>query len=312
MNNGAQTYNYPAIQIVPHNPINAVAGWNMIGGYELSVASAGITTVPPGLKNGIIYKLSNGYQPATTIDPGYGYWINLTDAGQIIIPETMAKREKSAEWFPQDWPKILLTDNQGRNYTLYCGQDNADLSQYELPPAPPEGMFDVRFETNKIAEKLGTEIKKIHLSGVAYPLTIRTEGIDIRLTDDMGKVLKSNLKSGEELTINDATIKKIGVSSAELPREYSLDQNYPNPFNPTTTIQFATPKDAQLKINIYNILGENVLTIAENTYEAGYHKVTFNASSLPSGIYIYSLENSDPTLKSEQRFIQARKMVLIK
>ncbi|HQJ46325.1 MAG TPA: T9SS type A sorting domain-containing protein, partial [Ignavibacteriaceae bacterium] len=121
-----------------------------------------------------------------------------------------------------------------------------------------------------------------------------------------------NLKSGEELTINDATIKKICISSAELTREYSLDQNYPNPFNPTTTIQFATPKDAQLKINIYNILGENVLTIAENTYEAGYHKVTFNASSLPSGIYIYSLENSDPTLKSEQRFIQARKMVLIK
>jgi len=312
MNNGAQTYNYPAIQIVPHNPINAVAGWNMIGGYELSVASAGITTVPPGLKNGLIYKLSNGYQPATTIDPGYGYWINLTDAGQIIIPETMAKREKSVEWFPQDWPKILLTDNQGRNYTLYCVQDNADLSQYELPPAPPEGMFDVRFETNKIAEKLGTEIKKIHLSGVAYPLTIRTEGIDIRFTDDMGKVLKSNLKSGEELTINNATIKKIGVSSAELPKEYSLDQNYPNPFNPTTTIQFATPKDAQLKINIYNILGENVLTIAEGTYEAGYHKVTFNASSLPSGIYIYSLENSDPSLKSEQRFIQARKMVLIK
>jgi hypothetical protein len=95
---------------------------------------------------------------------------------------------------------------------------------------------------------------------------------------------------------------------------YILNQNYPNPFNPSTTIQFSLPKTTQLKINVYNMLGELVETIAEGTYEAGFHKVTFsaiggsasggNASALPSGTYIYRIESSD--------FVQVRKMVLIK
>ena len=89
-----------------------------------------------------------------------------------------------------------------------------------------------------------------------------------------------------------------------VPTKFELSQNYPNPFNPSTTIRFSLPKETKLKINIYNMLGELVETLAEGTYEAGYHKVTFNASSLPSGAYIYRIESSD--------FVQVRKMVLIK
>ncbi|GIK21931.1 MAG: hypothetical protein BroJett005_13450 [Ignavibacteriota bacterium] len=89
-----------------------------------------------------------------------------------------------------------------------------------------------------------------------------------------------------------------------LPTKFELSQNYPNPFNPSTTIQFSLPKATQLKINIYNMLGELVETLAEGTYEAGYHEVTFTASNCPSGIYIYRIESS--------AFTQVRKMVLIK
>lgn len=89
-----------------------------------------------------------------------------------------------------------------------------------------------------------------------------------------------------------------------VPTQYDLSQNYPNPFNPSTTIQYSLPKQTQLKINIYNMLGELVETLAAGTYEAGYHKVTFNASNLPSGTYIYRMESSN--------FIQVKKMLLIK
>ncbi|OQY75377.1 MAG: hypothetical protein B6D44_01700 [Ignavibacteriales bacterium UTCHB2] len=89
-----------------------------------------------------------------------------------------------------------------------------------------------------------------------------------------------------------------------IPAKFELSQNFPNPFNPSTTIRFSLPKETQLKINIYNTLGELVQTLAEGTYEAGYHKVTFNASNLPSGAYIYRIESAD--------FMQVRKMVLIK
>jgi hypothetical protein len=89
-----------------------------------------------------------------------------------------------------------------------------------------------------------------------------------------------------------------------LPTKFELSQNYPNPFNPSTIIRFSLPKETQLKINIYNMLGELVETLAEGTYEAGYHKVSFNASSLSSGAYIYRVESSE--------FVQVKKMLLLK
>lgn len=88
------------------------------------------------------------------------------------------------------------------------------------------------------------------------------------------------------------------------PSDYALYQNYPNPFNPSTTIRFSLPEETQLKINIYNMLGEMVETLAEGTYEAGYHKVTFKASSLPSGAYIYRIESREYT--------QVRKVILLR
>ncbi len=307
---GARTYNtgdeWPAggIQIVPHVPLGGASGWNLIGGYELSVTAANVTTSPPGLQSGPIYKYSGGYQTASTIDPGYGYWIKLTGAGQIIIPETLSKESKPVEWFPKDWGKIVFIDAENRSFILYCASNEFELTQYELPPAPPLEMFDIRYETGRIAERLSASIQKIELSGLKFPLTVKVEGIDLRLVDESGKNIKSNLKSGEEVIINDETMKKLGVSTIEIPKEYVLEQNYPNPFNPSTTIQFSLPKQTQLKINLYNMLGEQVATVAHGMYESGYHKVTFNASNLPSGTYVYRLESVE--------FVQVKKMILIK
>jgi hypothetical protein len=140
---GARTYNtgdeWPAggIQIVNHDPIAGTSGWNLIGGYELSVLTASIITVPSGLQDGPVYSYSNGYSEATTLEPGLGYWIKLTSAGQIIIPEVLEKGEKLVEFFPDDWGKIILTDASGINYTLYAVTGQVDLEKYELPPMPP-------------------------------------------------------------------------------------------------------------------------------------------------------------------------------
>lgn len=89
-----------------------------------------------------------------------------------------------------------------------------------------------------------------------------------------------------------------------VPNQYDLSQNYPNPFNPSTTIRFSLPQAAQIKINLYNMLGEQVKTLAEGTYETGYHKVVVDAANLPSGTYIYRLESSD--------FVSVKKMILLK
>jgi len=85
---------------------------------------------------------------------------------------------------------------------------------------------------------------------------------------------------------------------------YTLTQNYPNPFNPTTTINYSLPNETQVRIFIYNILGEKVTTLLDEIKMGGNHKISWDASSLPSGIYFYQLVTSE--------FTKAKKMVLLK
>ena len=88
------------------------------------------------------------------------------------------------------------------------------------------------------------------------------------------------------------------------PSTYSLTQNYPNPFNPTTTISFSLPEQSNVKIVIYDALGNQVDVITDEVKSAGTHSVNWNAVNFASGIYFYKIEAGN--------FVQARKMILMK
>lgn len=94
-----------------------------------------------------------------------------------------------------------------------------------------------------------------------------------------------------------------------LPVEFSMDQNFPNPFNPTTTIRFALPTDSHVAINVYNALGQQVANIVNSNYAAGSHEFNFNASSLSSGVYFYTIEAKG---MNGQNFVATKKMALMK
>ncbi len=89
-----------------------------------------------------------------------------------------------------------------------------------------------------------------------------------------------------------------------LPSEFSLSQNVPNPFNPTTEIEFALPVASDVKLTVFNVLGEQTTVLTSGGYPAGTHRVTFDASSLSAGVYFYRLEAGD--------FTTIRKMMLLK
>jgi hypothetical protein len=90
----------------------------------------------------------------------------------------------------------------------------------------------------------------------------------------------------------------------QLPTVYSLGQNYPNPFNPSTEISFALPHAGQVKLVVYNVLGQEVVTLIDQHMEAGDHTATWNASQYSSGVYFYRLD--------AERFTQTLKMMLLK
>ncbi len=86
--------------------------------------------------------------------------------------------------------------------------------------------------------------------------------------------------------------------------KYELSQNYPNPFNPRTKIQYAMPKAGIVTLKVFNILGQEMITIINEERPAGEYEIEFNATTLPSGIYFYQLKVGD--------FIETKKMVLMK
>jgi endonuclease/exonuclease/phosphatase family metal-dependent hydrolase len=306
-NTVTETYEYPAIQIVPHDPIPGVQNWNIIGGYETSVSASGITTDPPNQKTGTIWGFNGTiYVVANNLEPGYGYWIKLLSDCDIIIPEAIAKGSgELADYFKEDWGRITMTDAAGISYILYAVKGEVDLDQYEMPPALPGGMFDVRYSSGRVAEDINTSLKTIDMQGITYPLTVRVEGMDIRLQDVTGKVLNQNLKSGEDIVISDPTIQKLMVSGELIPTVYSLEQNYPNPFNPSTVIEFSLPENvSSLKLSIYNVLGEKVAELVNSSLQAGRYSYQWEAQNSASGIYIYELRTD--------KFVAINKMILIK
>lgn len=75
-----------------------------------------------------------------------------------------------------------------------------------------------------------------------------------------------------------------------VPTAYALEQNYPNPFNPATTIRFALPVPSSVTLRVYSILGAEVATLTTGTRTAGVHDVPFDASGLPSGVYLCRMQ----------------------
>jgi hypothetical protein len=89
-----------------------------------------------------------------------------------------------------------------------------------------------------------------------------------------------------------------------VPDQYGLSQNYPNPFNPTTKITYSVPVDGFVSISIFNILGEKVTTLINANVKAGNYELTFDATNIASGMYLYRMEAGD--------FISVKKMMILK
>ncbi len=96
----------------------------------------------------------------------------------------------------------------------------------------------------------------------------------------------------------------IESENKNIPESFHLNQNYPNPFNPSTNIKYGLPTASNVKLEVYNFLGQKIITLLDSYQSAGYHEVKFDASQLASGIYLYRLQAGE--------FIQIEKMMLLK
>jgi hypothetical protein len=91
---------------------------------------------------------------------------------------------------------------------------------------------------------------------------------------------------------------------SEIPTKFALYQNYPNPFNPTSTISFAVPTESFIRLSIFDLLGQEVKVLVNRVYSPGNYRISFDASKLNSGIYIYRIQTNN--------FVSSKKMIVLK
>lgn len=303
-------------------PVNA--GWNLVGSLSVSI-DTGQVDDPGAIRSSVWFGYSGTYFTATTIDSGKAYWVKASTAGNFIFSTAPEPAGRPAGVNVLDaLSTITITDKNGAAQTLYFGSDQhaVNTAMYAMPPMPPVGAFDARFETAE-----GGTMVQTHASGVAVSIPIALqayEPVTVSWTIADGAVYElSSVSGGQPKLMQGSGSTTLGNTSKMfvkftgldgLPKEYALYQNYPNPFNPSTNIRFALPVQSRVTAEIYNTLGQRVKSLVNDQLSAGYHIVEWNGTgnsnqTLGSGVYFIRLSAIGTEGKS---FTDVRKLMLVK
>lgn len=310
----------PAVRFLTGGPMANVsvsldAGWNLIGSVDHSVPAPSGGTITSRC-----FGYNTSYFVSGTVEPGRAYWVKSGSAGKILLGGPVVSKDLPDESKTSD--HVTITDRLGRSQTLAVAGNprGINLDLYEVPPVPPAGMFDIRYASNRTLETYSRsstvdQTFDILMQSAEPPLTLSFtpasggEGIGVWV-DVMHRqeiVSSTSLTSGggnANLTpgAGNTLRLRIATTGGTIPKTFALAQNFPNPFNPATKISFDLPVRSAVRLVVYDILGRQVMRLADGELEAGTHTVTADFSSQASGVYLYKLTAGS--------FSQVRKLVV--
>ena len=258
------------------------------GHQDITIQALGpiaLITQPTGSGSRNIEIIRDGFTPPVgSSDPSLQY--DTYDGGGA----------RSFDWigyqFPTQHTFSSVTFQEGMQFTdggwfaslgvqVRVGGQWVDVQNFQSIP-PYAGANGINFETY--------ELSFTPLSGDA-----------IRIAGNPGG-------SAHYISVGELRVFDNGTSSAPpdpiAPRDFALMQNYPNPFNPATRISFNLPIATNVTIRVYNVLGQEISTLAQGPFAAGRHFVDFSGDRLPNGIYFYAIDAGS--------FSEMKKMVLLK
>lgn len=214
---------------------------------------------------------------------------------------------------------IILSLELDKSGNLWIGTWNGGLAKFDgnnwiifnkdNSPLPSNRIRSLRVDKNNVIW-IGTEINGL----------VRYDGQSWQIFDIYNSPLPNNFINGlavdrfnhkliatsEGLAIyrEEGVVVEVEDKPEIEPERFVLYQNYPNPFNSHTKIRYTIPEGGRVSLRVYNIIGEEVAVLVDRYMAKGEYEVEFNASKLPSGIYVYRL--------SCEKFSQVKKMILIK
>jgi len=174
-------------------------------------------------------------------------------------------------------------------------------TQHEDPDWTTTGMIPTRFTLSDEYREYIIDFRGVEEANDNPDFMIRIRFDGENMDADNGNRVTFNNFSLEEFT------GELDVSSEMdeyIPVGYHLDQNYPNPFNPSTVIRYQLPQSSHVLLEIYDILGQRVATLVNEQISAGSHDVTYDASGLTSGVYIYRLRTENTSLSRSMLLVR--------
>lgn len=300
-------------------------GWHLISGPGTEVGVSGIQDENEILVYETLQGYDGGYVDTESLVPGRAYWILSEGTGTIVIhpnTESLLKQPAQSTSLPGGFVSFEVKNEDHSPFTFFIGgtlegQEQINPLSFSVPPLPPNGAFDIRFDNDSrlVADQSGRMI--VQSPGDSLTFTFN-ESVDQLIELIIHRNVQDTpdevaLFQGDEVTVDGSGISEIEVQvgvinsteySEDRPIQVRLDQNYPNPFNPTTVIHYDLPQTSKVQLEIFDMTGQRVAVLENSTQPQGRHTVEFDASALSSGVYIYRLQAAGTAL--------TRKMTLIK
>lgn len=195
----------------------------------------------------------------------------------------------------------LITNAEGKVNILFYPQ-----IALPLPTIPKSGglLATIHAKIANLAPPTTIKIDTVYqMDSVTFNDTVVYYGDGLQATDSSGLLMLQPGFVAGKVRIKLSTGVGDDITSG-LPVTFAVNQNYPNPFNPSTVISFSVPRQSHVKVEVFNVLGQVVTTLANGTLPAGDHEVIWDASSNPSGVFFYRVSWSGGS--------QTKKMVLVK
>jgi hypothetical protein len=313
--------------VAANTPIAVDTGWNWIGYLPARIIDVNTAMASLLPSNGDRLKGHAGFAQYSTmgrwqgslafLSPGEGYLLHATAPGTLSYPAASPFRGSdpvassaavgifgAPDWAPRpaayehtmNVTSSLLLDgarvaSDGASLAAFCGGECRGIAQRVQVGNEPQFFLTVYANTEDEELRFLAFLPERDSVFEAYEhLRFTADGITGSPDEPFGLHFTAHPTQGEKLP---------GVPDA-----FDLHQNYPNPFNPSTTIEYAVPVGCDVRVDVYDALGNIIATPVTARHMAGNYAVPFDASSLPSGIYTYTMRAG--------LFVQSRRMIVVK
>ena len=288
----------PVAQNFPGGAVNITAGTPYVSQYAFAapevtqITSGGVTGVPPGMSvnivNGVTCTFDVSWNPTCSQAGTYQVCFSGIDNATVPCTTTVCVTYVVDCPLPVELSSFTSTVT-GRDVSLnWSTSTEENNARFEIERSSTENIWTKVGSVNGN----GTTTNPHSYSFTDRGLSSGNYSFRLKQIDFNGNFQYYNLSN--EVVIG-------------TPDNFSLTQNYPNPFNPSTKISYSIPSEGKVSLSIFDMTGKEVKSLVNSVQTAGYYSVSFDGSSLASGVYYYRV-----TVTGQNNFVATRKMLLVK